>query len=92
MLSMIRMLLAWIPGEIERNVNLVRLAEVIAESQANVPAGENRFVAAANAVLAHAHDIFTVALYREQAKELFSHVLNTHSELAIESADSLGCR
>jgi hypothetical protein len=92
MLSMIRMLLAWIPGEIERNVNLVRLAEVIAESQANVPAGENRFVAAANAVLTHAHDIFTVALYREQAKELFGHVLNTHSELAIESADSLGCR
>jgi hypothetical protein len=43
-------------------------------------------------VLTHAHDIFTVALYREQAKELFGHVLNTHSELAIESADSLGCR
>jgi ABC-type phosphate transport system substrate-binding protein len=92
MMAMIRMLLAWIPGEIERNVNLVKLEQVIAESQINVPAGQNRFVAAALAIVSHAPEIFLATLYREQAKELFSHVLNTHSELAIESADSIGCR
>lgn len=82
MLTLIRGLFVWLPGEIEKEVNLITLAEVVGAAEIANPGVES----AIQAVIANQARIFHDDVYGKLAVRILTHVSNMLSHASTDPA------
>lgn len=80
--QVIREFLVHLPGEVERHVDLLKLAAVVSDAEDRSMPGENRYVVGMRAVVDEATAIFPDEWYRWLAVRILTIVLNTHAPAA----------